>query len=141
MVDRVRNISSWRQELGAELDRNKNETNHMMRTRYLRVSDIQHLDTTSMLRKQLEHALKETEKPLSVTSTCIYNREGRMGIDRVKDDVETRLYSESDTIRNTQNRLKDALNSVHKYMMMNMLIVSTLNLPSLHTPGEPADQL
>ena len=140
MVDRVRNISSWRQELGAELDRNKNETNHMMRTRYLRVSDIQHLDTTSMLRKQLEHALKETEKPLSVTSSCIYNREGRMGIDRVKDDVETRLYSESDTIRNTQNRLKDALNSVHKHMM-NMLIVSTLNLPSLHTPGEPADQL
>ena len=40
MVDRVRNISSWRQELGAELDRNKNETNHMMRTRYLRGSDI-----------------------------------------------------------------------------------------------------
>ena len=75
-----------------------------------------------MLRKQLEHALKETEKPLSVTSSCIYNREGRMGIDRVKDDVETRLYSESDTIRNTQNRLKDALNSVHKHMM-NMLIV------------------
>ena len=140
MVHRVRNISSWRQELGAELDRNKNETNHMMRTRYMRVSDIQHLDATSMLRKQLEHALKETEKPLSVTSTCIYNREGRMGIDRVKDDVETRLYSESDTIRNTQNRLKDALNSVHKHMM-NMLIVSTLNLPSLHTPGEPADQL
>ena len=43
MVDRVRNISSWRQELGAELDRNKNETNHMMRTRYFRGSDIQHL--------------------------------------------------------------------------------------------------
>ena len=42
MVDRVRNISSWRQELGAELDRNKNETNHMMRTRYSN-SDIQHL--------------------------------------------------------------------------------------------------
>ena len=142
MVDRVRNISSWRQELGAELDRNKNETNHMMRTRYFRGSDIQHLSRyyILLLRKQLEHALKETEKPLSVTSTCIYNREGRMGIDRVKDDVETRLYSESDTIRNTQNRLKDALNSVHKHMM-NMLIVSTLNFPSLHTPGEPADQL
>ena len=89
-----------------------------------------------LLRKQLEHALKETEKPLSVTSTCIYNREGRMGIDRVKDDVETRLYSESDTIRNTQNRLKDALNSVHKYMM-NIFRLST----SLHIPGEPADQL
>ena len=60
----------------------------------------------------MEHAFKETEKPLSVTSNCIYNRENRMGIDRVKDDVETRLYQESDVIRNTQNKLKDALNSV-----------------------------
>ena len=60
----------------------------------------------------MEHALKETDKPLSVTSDCIYNREGRMGIDRVKDDVENRLYVESDNIRNTQNKLKDALNSV-----------------------------
>ena len=37
-----------------------------------------------------------------------------MGIDRVKDDVEHKLYSESDNIRNTQTRLKDALNSVGK---------------------------
>ena len=47
-----------------------------------------------------------------MTSNCIYNRENRMGIDRVKDDVETRLYQESDVIRNTQSKLKDALNSV-----------------------------
>ena len=60
----------------------------------------------------MEHAFKETENPLAVTSNCIYNRENRMGIDRVKDDVETRLYQESDVIRNTQNKLKDALNSV-----------------------------
>ena len=65
-----------------------------------------------MCRAQLEHALKETENPLSVTSNCIYNRENRMGIDRVKDDVEHKLFRESDVIRNTQNKLKDALNSV-----------------------------
>ena len=34
LEDRVRNISSWRSELSAELDRNKNETNMMMRTRW-----------------------------------------------------------------------------------------------------------
>lgn len=67
---------------------------------------------TEFYRKQLEHALKETDNPLRVTSDCIYNREGRMGIDRVKDDVETRLYQESDKIRNTQTRLADALNTV-----------------------------
>jgi len=93
--DRLRNISTWKSELSAELDRNKNETNMMMRTR-----------------SQLEHALKETEKPLRVTSDCIYNRENRMGIDRVKDDVESRLNLESDSIRNTANKLKDTLNSV-----------------------------
>ena len=65
--------------------------------------------------------MKETENPLSVTSNCIYNRENRMGIDRVKDDVETRLYRESDVIRNTQNKLKDALNSV-------MILYSTHHL-------------
>ena len=35
-----------------------------------------------------------------------------MGIDRVKDDVESRLNLESDSIRNTANKLKDTLNSV-----------------------------
>ena len=64
-------------------------------------------------RSQLEHALKETERPLRVTSDCIYKRENRMGIDRVKDDVEGRLYQESSQIVNTQNRLKDQLNSVY----------------------------
>ena len=68
----------------------------------------------SSFRSQIEHALKETDRPLRVTSDCIYNREGRMGIDRVKDDVEHKLYSESDKIRNTQTRLTDALNSVGK---------------------------
>lgn len=33
LEDRVRNIASWRSELSAELDRNKNETNMMLRTR------------------------------------------------------------------------------------------------------------
>ena len=33
LEDRIRNIASWRSELGAELDRNKNETNLMFKTR------------------------------------------------------------------------------------------------------------
>ena len=70
----------------------------------------------------MEHAFKETENPLAVTSNCIYNRENRMGIDRVKDDVETRLYQELDVIKNTQNKLKDALNSV--------LIIAEWSTPS-----------
>ena len=41
-----------------------------------------------------------------------------MGIDRVKDDVEGRLYQESGQIVNTQNRLKDALNSVYPFNLL-----------------------
>ena len=116
--DRLRNISTWKSELSAELDRNKNETNMMMRTRYDINKETLSLkryitdDLAVNFRSQLEHALKETEKPLRVTSDCIYNRENRMGIDRVKDDVESRLNLESDSIRNTANKLKDTLNSV-----------------------------
>ena len=33
LEDRIRNIATWRSELGAELDRNKNETNLMFKTR------------------------------------------------------------------------------------------------------------
>ena len=90
----------------------------MMRTRYDINKETLSLkryitdDLAVNFRSQLEHALKETEKPLRVTSDCIYNRENRMGIDRVKDDVESRLNLESDSIRNTANKLKDTLNSV-----------------------------
>ena len=62
-----------------------------------------------------------------MTSNCIYNRENRMGIDRVKDDVETRLYQESDVIRNTQNKLKDALNSV--LLIVNSFLSNHILLP------------
>ena len=65
-----------------------------------------------VVRNQLEHAINETEKPLMVNSDCIYKREGRMGIDRVKDTVEHNLHSEVDNIRNVQNQMKDTLNGV-----------------------------
>ena len=46
----------------SELERNMNETHHLMETR-----------------KNLEKALNETEGPMRVTSECIYHREGRKG--------------------------------------------------------------
>ena len=34
LADRLRNTTSWRSELSAELDRNKNETNLLFKTRF-----------------------------------------------------------------------------------------------------------
>ena len=90
-------------------------------------------------RSQLEHAVKETERPLRVTGDCIYKRENRMGIDRVKDEVEGRLYQESSQIVNTQNRLKDQLNSVHLIIFLNCCV--GWGARSTLFAGQPADKL
>ena len=58
--ERLHDVTFWRSELQAELERNMNETHHLMETR-----------------KNLEKALQETEGPMRVTSECIYHREGR----------------------------------------------------------------
>ena len=83
--------------------------------------------------------MKETERPLRVTSDCIYKRENRMGIDRVKDDVEGRLYQESGQIVNTQNRLKDQLNSVHHINFLK--IIFGLGAQNILFAGQPTDKL
>ena len=77
----------------------------------------------------MEHAINETEKPLRVNSECIYKREGRMGIDRVKDAVEQNLHSEVDNIRNVQNNMKDTLNNV-SILFLNLCIIT-------HKPKQP----
>ena len=58
--ERLHDVTFWRSELQSELERNMNETHHLMETR-----------------KNLERALGETEGPMRITSENIYNREGR----------------------------------------------------------------
>ena len=58
--------------------------------------------------------MKETEKPLRVNSDCLYHRDGRRGIDRVRDRVETSLETEVDNTRNVQTNIGRALDQVVK---------------------------
>ena len=78
-----------------ELERNLNETHHLMETR-----------------KNLERALQETEGPMRVTSECIYHREGRKGIDLVNDAPENSLMREVDTIKSCQDKMRQTLEQV-----------------------------
>ena len=39
-------------------------------------------------KSELEHAIAETERPLRINNECIKNREARISIDLVKDEVE-----------------------------------------------------
>ena len=97
-------MSFWRSELNSELEKNLNETHHLMETR-----------------KNLERALAETEGPMRVTSECIYHREGRKGIDLVNDHPENSLMREVDTIKACQDKMRKALEQVRSLTLFDPL--------------------
>eukprot|EP00094_Tigriopus_californicus_P013682 TCALIF_13239-PA protein Name:"Similar to TEKT3 Tektin-3 (Bos taurus)" AED:0.18 eAED:0.18 QI:297/0.57/0.5/1/0.42/0.5/8/0/424 len=100
--ERLHDVSFWRSELQSELERNMNETHHLMETR-----------------KNLERALAETEGPLRITSECIYHREGRKGIDLVNDIPENSLMREVDTIKGSQDKMRKTLEQVNYQLGLN----------------------
>ena len=100
--ERLHDETFWRSELQSELERNVNETHH--------------LETT---RKNLERALAETEGPMRVNAECIYNREGRKGIDLVNDGVENSLMREVDNIKSCQDKMKRTLEQVNHQLGVN----------------------
>merc|ERR1712079_304822 len=83
--DRVRDIREWREELKTELDKNVEETEHLEEA-------MRHLD----------YALTQSKRPLQVSIECMNQRENRVGIDQVKDMVDTNLKKENDNIRKYQ---------------------------------------
>merc|ERR1711976_1009366 len=100
--ERLHDVTFWRSELQTELERNLNETHHLMETR-----------------KNLERALQETEGPMRVTSECIYHREGRKGIDLVNDAPENSLMREVDTIKGCQDKMRQTLEQVNHQLGVN----------------------
>ncbi|XP_058287135.1 tektin-3-like [Hylobates moloch] len=69
--ERVNDIGFWKSEIVHELDEMIGETNAL--------TDV---------KKRLERALMETEAPLQVAQECLFQREKRMGINLVHDEVE-----------------------------------------------------
>ncbi|KAJ7420560.1 hypothetical protein BTVI_21037 [Pitangus sulphuratus] len=100
--ERVNDIEYWKSELCLELDAMIRETNSL--------ADMQ---------KRLERALADTEGPFQVAHKCLLNREKRMGIDLVHDDVEKQLITEIKIIRSVRERLQQCLNTVNNQLMCN----------------------
>ncbi|XP_072882008.1 tektin-3 [Hemitrygon akajei] len=90
--ERVNDIMFWRSELDHEAEQIIGETNALIQAK-----------------KRLERALIETEGPLQVAQECLYQREKRMGIDLVHDDVERQLLKEVDCIKSCQGRMRKHL--------------------------------
>ncbi|NXO31143.1 TEKT3 protein, partial [Cisticola juncidis] len=100
--ERVNDIEYWKSELCVELDAMIRETNSL--------ADMQ---------KRLERALADTEGPFQVAHKCLLNREKRMGIDLVSDDVEKQLIEEIKIIRSCRERLQQCLDTVNAQLMCN----------------------
>ncbi|NXO81900.1 TEKT3 protein, partial [Sitta europaea] len=100
--ERINDIEYWKSELCHELDAMIRENNSL--------ADMQ---------KRLERALADTEGPFQVAHKCLLNREKRMGIDLVNDDVEKQLVTEIAIIRSCRERLQKCLDMVNSQLMCN----------------------
>ena len=95
LVERVKDTEFWKQELNEEIEKNREEVQLLMDAR-----------------RNLDHALAQTDRPLRVNNKCRDNRERRIGIDRVRDRVEISLLQEGDIIRKHQDFMRDTIMEV-----------------------------
>eukprot|EP00090_Calanus_glacialis_P008944 TRINITY_DN17261_c0_g1_i2.p1 TRINITY_DN17261_c0_g1~~TRINITY_DN17261_c0_g1_i2.p1 ORF type:complete len:412 (-),score=110.66 TRINITY_DN17261_c0_g1_i2:212-1447(-) len=103
LKERLRLVTSWRSDLQQELNSNKKETACLEEKM-----------------RQLEHAMKETERPMRTAQDCLKNRENRQGIDLVKDEVEHSLDREVENIRNYQERMRETLDIANSQLDQNL---------------------
>ncbi|XP_055453681.1 tektin-5 isoform X2 [Psammomys obesus] len=89
LSQRLCDIGFWKSELRYELDRLLTESNSM--------------DT---IKRRLECAAEEVNRPLQVALECLYNREKRIGIDLVHDNVEKNLIQEVDLLKCCQDQMR-----------------------------------
>ena len=93
LAERVQDIAFWKCELTNELRAMENE-----------------MENLAEHRRVLDKALRDTYGPLQIAEECLMQREKRMGIDRVHDDVEKALCREIALIKKWQEKLKKMIN-------------------------------
>ncbi|KAM9124809.1 tektin-5 [Pangshura tecta] len=99
---RLSDIDFWRSELTYELER--------------LLTEIRALETA---KRRLECAADEAQRPLKVALECLYNREKRMGIDLVHDDVEKNLIREVDLFKSCQERMRKLAERIDQQLGIN----------------------
>lgn len=99
--ERVYDITFWKSELNNEIRAMENE-----------------IDNLSEHKRILEKAYFDTKSPLSIAEECLLQREKRLGIDMVHDDVERNLSREVDVIKKCQDRMKKLIERSHVQLKM-----------------------
>lgn len=100
--ERVQDISFWKEELNKEM----------------KDMDHEH-EALEEHKRVLEKALSDTRNPLAIAEECLMQREKRVGIDLVHDDVEKNLSREVDVIRRCQEKMKRLVEKAFIQLKMN----------------------
>ncbi|PAA76863.1 hypothetical protein BOX15_Mlig023660g1 [Macrostomum lignano] len=100
--ERLEDIQFWRRELQKESQLNHNESENL--SEHLRV---------------LENALQHTAKPLKISEECLMNREKRIGIDQVHDNVERQLIKEVEVIKRCQGDMQKLIDKAKVQLKLN----------------------
>ena len=76
---------------------------------------------------KLKRALIKSDEPLKVNCECQQYRKSRIGVDKIRDQVEEQLTKETDAIRDYQQRMKLLIELMVKQMEANKLAQKTLS--------------
>lgn len=77
------------------------------------------IDNLLAFKQRVDKALQATEEPLHIARMCLANREKRVGIDLVHDDVQKELLKEVETIQGVQALLKRTLEQATEQIRLN----------------------
>ncbi|NWJ02021.1 TEKT1 protein, partial [Crypturellus undulatus] len=99
---RLEEIKFWKQELDDRLEQIVNETEVLL-----------------TFKTRVEKALESCKEPLFITQQCLLNRERRVGIDLVHDEVEQELLKEAEVIKGVTALLERTLGQTNEQIRLN----------------------
>ncbi|XP_074869759.1 tektin-1 isoform X2 [Carettochelys insculpta] len=99
---RLDEIKFWRQELNDKLEQVVNETEVLL-----------------TFKTRLEKALESCKEPLFIAQECLLNRQRRVGIDLVHDEVERELIKEVEVLQGVMALLQRTLEQTSEQIRLN----------------------
>ncbi|XP_069040451.1 tektin-1 [Lepisosteus oculatus] len=102
LEQRIEDIKFWKQELDTKL-----------------AELVKEIDVLLTYKTRLEKALESCAEPLRVTQQCLAERESRVGIDLVHDEVERELIKELEVIEGVTSLLKRTLEQTNEQIRLN----------------------
>ncbi|KAF5299852.1 hypothetical protein FQA39_LY11389 [Lamprigera yunnana] len=97
--ERITDTTFWRNEAKAELERLISENKLLQETK-----------------RKIQRAIIDIEGPLHIAQECLYQREGRKGIELVHDQPEQALMKEVEIYRNSQSRLSVLMSQIESLL-------------------------